>query len=146
MEKHIARDLKRVDIEIGQRLFSIAKEKDIPAPPSPLQARILEFLFKNEDNEVNQKDIEQHLCVSKATISGALFSMEKNGFIKRVTSQKDQRSKQIIITDSSKEAYNSLSIVFEEVNKELLEGVTEDEIDTFYKILDKFSKNIKKEV
>ena len=29
MEKHIARDLKRVDIEIGQRLFSIAKEKDI---------------------------------------------------------------------------------------------------------------------
>lgn len=146
MEKHIARDLKRVDIEIGQRLFSIAKEKDIPAPPSPLQARILEFLFKNEDNEVNQKDIEQHICVSKATISGALFSMEKNGFIKRVTSQKDQRSKQIIITDSSREAYNSLSIVFEEVNKELLEGVTEDEIDTFYKILDKFSKNIKKEV
>ena len=133
MEKHIARDLKRVDIEIGQRLFSIAKEKDIPAPPSPLQARILE-------------DIEQHICVSKATISGALFSMEKNGFIKRVTSQKDQRSKQIIITDSSREAYNSLSIVFEEVNKELLEGVTEDEIDTFYKILDKFSKNIKKEV
>ncbi len=146
MEKQIARDLKRVDIEIGQRLFSIAKEKDIPAPPSPLQARILEFLFKNEDNEVNQKDIEQHICVSKATISGALFSMEKNGFIKRVTSQKDQRSKQIIITDSSREAYNSLSIVFEEVNKELLEGVTEDEIDTFYKILDKFSKNIKKEV
>lgn len=146
MEKHITRDLKRVDIEIGQRLFSIAKEKDIPAPPSPLQARILEFLFKNEDNEVNQKDIEQHICVSKATISGALFSMEKNGFIKRVTSQKDQRSKQIIITDSSREAYNSLSIVFEEVNKELLEGVTEDEIDTFYKILDKFSKNIKKEV
>ena len=146
MEKHIARDLKRVDIEIGQRLFSIAKEKDIPAPPSPLQARILEFLFKNEENEVNQKDIEQHICVSKATISGALFSMEKNGFIKRVTSQKDQRSKQIIITDSSREAYNSLSIVFEEVNKELLEGVTEDEIDTFYKILDKFSKNIKKEV
>ena len=146
MEKHIARDLKRVDIEIGQRLFSIAKEKDIPDPPSPLQARILEFLFKNEDNEVNQKDIEQHICVSKATISGALFSMEKNGFIKRVTSQKDQRSKQIIITDSSREAYNSLSIVFEEVNKELLEGVTEDEIDTFYKILDKFSKNIKKEV
>lgn len=146
MEKHIARDLKRVDIEIGQRLFSIAKEKDIPAPPSPLQARILEFLFKNEDNEVNQKDIEQHICVSKATISGALFSMEKNGFIKRVTSQKDQRSKQIIITDSSREAYNSLSMVFEEVNKELLEGVTEDEIDTFYKILDKFSKNIKKEV
>ena len=146
MEKHIARDLKRVDIEIGQRLFSIAKEKDIPAPPSPLQARILEFLFKHEEDEVNQKDIEQHLCVSKATISGALFSMEKNGFIKRVTSQKDQRSKQIIITDSSREAYNSLSIVFEEVNKELLEGVTEDEIDTFYMILDKFSKNIKKEV
>ena len=143
MEKQIARDLKRVDIEIGQRLFSIAKEKQIPAPPSPLQTRILEFLFKNQDREINQKDIEQHICVSKATISGALFSMEKNGFIERITSEKDQRSKKIIFTESSKEAYKSLSLVFNEVNEKLTTGITEEELNTFYAILDKLSNNLR---
>lgn len=143
MERQLAKELKKIDIEIAQQLFSIAKEKQIPAPPSPLQTRILEFLFKNQDREINQKDIEQHICVSKATISGALFSMEKNGFIERITSEKDQRSKKIIFTESSKEAYKSLSLVFNEVNEKLTTGITEEELNTFYAILDKLSNNLR---
>lgn len=143
MERQLAKELKKIDIEIGQQLFSIAKEKQIPAPPSPLQTRILEFLFKNQDREINQKDIEQHICVSKATISGALFSMEKNGFIERITSEKDQRSKNIKFTESSKEAYKSLSLVFNEVNEKLLKDISEEELNTFYAILDKLSNNLR---
>lgn len=143
MERQLAKELKKLDIEISQRLFSIAKEKEIPAPPSPLQTKILEYLFKKEVEEVNQKDIEQHICVSKATISGALFSMEKNGFIKRVTSTKDQRSKQIIITDTSKEAYNSLKFVFEILNDELIKNISKEELDAFYNTLNKLSNNIR---
>lgn len=143
MERQLAKELKKIDIEIAQKLFSIAKEKQIPAPPSPLQARILEFLFKNQDREINQKDIEQHICVSKATISGALFSMEKNGFIERITSDKDQRSKKIIFTESSMEAYKNFSLVFKEVNEKLTIGITEEELNTFYATLDKLSNNLR---
>lgn len=143
MERQLAKELKKIDIEIAQKLFSIAKEKQIPAPPSPLQTRILEFLFKNQDREINQKDIEQHICVSKATISGALFSMEKNGFIERITSDKDQRSKKIIFTESSMEAYKNFSLVFKEVNEKLTIGITEEELNTFYATLDKLSNNLR---
>ena len=143
MERQLAKELKKIDIEIAQKLFSIAKEKQIPAPPSPLQTRILEFLFKNQDREINQKDIEQHICVSKATISGALFSMEKNGFIERITSDKDQRSKKIIFTESSMEAYKNFSLIFNEVNEKLTIGISEEELNVFYATLDKLSNNLR---
>lgn len=143
MEKQLAKELKKIDIEIGQQLFSIAKERKIPVPPSPLQTRILEFLFRNQDKEINQKDIEQYISVSKATISGALFSMEKNGLIKRETSEKDQRSKRIIFTESSKEAYKNLSLVFNEVNEKLKKDVSEEELDAFYATLEKLSNNLR---
>ena len=69
--------------------------------------------------------------------------MEKNGFIKRVTSTKDQRSKQIIITDTSKEAYNSLKFVFEILNNELIKNISKEELDAFYNTLNKLSNNIR---
>mgnify|MGYP003409624597 CR=1 FL=1 len=69
--------------------------------------------------------------------------MEKNGFIKRVTSTKDQRSKQIIITDTSKEAYNSLKFVFEILNDELIKNISKEELDAFYNTLNKLSNNIR---
>lgn len=143
MERKLAKELKKVDIEIAQQLFSISKDKKIPAPPSPLQIRILEFLFKNQDKEINQKDIEQHICVSKATISGALISMEKNGFIKRVISEKDQRSKNITFTDYSKEAYKSLALIFDELNEKLQKGISDEELNAFYATLDKISNNLR---
>ena len=69
--------------------------------------------------------------------------MEKNGFIKRVTSTKDQRSKQIIITDTSKEAYNNLKFVFEILNDELIKNISKEELDAFYNTLNKLSNNIR---
>lgn len=141
----MAEELKKLEIEIAQKLFSIAKEKGIPAPPSPLQSRILDFLFKNQDREVNQKDIEVNLGVSKATISGALNAMEKNDLIKRITSLKDSRSKQIIVTEESKETSRCLNVIFDNLNKELVKDISEEELNAFYSTMDKLSRNIRQE-
>ena len=145
MEKKLADELKKLEIEIAQKLFSIAKEKGIPAPPSPLQARILDFLFKNKDREVNQKDIEMNLGVSKATISGALNAMEKNNLIKRITSIKDSRSKQIIATEESQKTSKCLKVIFDDLNKELVKDISEEELNAFYSTMNKLSKNIRQQ-
>ena len=107
--------------------------------------RILDFLFKNQDREVNQKDIEVGLGVSKATISGALNAMEKNDLIKRITSLKDSRSKQIISTEESKETSRCLNVIFDNLNKELVKDISEEELNAFYSTMDKLSRNIRQE-
>ena len=127
----MAEELKKLEIEIAQKLFSIAKEEGIPAPPSPLQSRILDFLFKNQDREVNQKDIEVNLGVSKATISGALNAMEKNNLIKRIT--------------SLKETSKCLKVIFDNLNKELVKDISEEELNVFYSTMNKLSRNIRQE-
>lgn len=143
MEKNIANELKKLDIEIAKKLFSISKEKNIIAPPSPLQGRILDYLLANQEKEINQKDLEKALNVSKATVSGALFSMEKNNIIRRITSKSDSRSKQIVITEETMKTRENLKIVFESLNKKLTKNISEQEIETFYNILEKLRKNLR---
>lgn len=142
MNKNIVDELKKLDIEIGRKLFSISKENNIPDPPSPLQGRIMDYLVVNEGKEIYQKDLEKVLNVSKATVSSALFTMEKNNIIKRITSKNDARSKQIVITDGSIRVHENMKMVFNNINEELTKNMSDEEIETFFNIINKLRKNI----
>lgn len=142
MEKNIANELKKLDIEIAKKLFSISKVQNILEPPSPLQGRIMDYLTVNEGKEVYQKDLEKNLNVSKATISAVLFTMENNNLIKRVTSKNDARSKQIIITEKSIKVYENMKIVFDNLNKELIKNLSDAEIESFLNTIEKLRENI----
>lgn len=142
MEKNIANELKKLDIEIAKKLFSISKIQNILEPPSPLQGRIMDYLTVNEGKEVYQKDLEKNLNVSKATISAVLFTMENNTLIKRITSKNDARSKQIILTEKSIKVYENMRVVFDNLNKELIKNLSEAEIESFLNTIEKLRKNI----
>lgn len=142
MNKNIVDELKKLDIEIGRKLFSISKENNIPDPPSPLQGRIMDYLVVNDGKEIYQKDLEKVLNVSKATVSSALFTMEKNNVIKRITSKNDARSKQIIITDGSIRVHENMKMVFNNINEELTKNMSDEEIETFLNTINKLRKNI----
>ncbi|MGN1301795.1 MAG: MarR family transcriptional regulator, partial [Clostridia bacterium] len=105
MKKNLANELKKLDIEMGKKIFSIAKKDKITTAPSPLQARIIDFLVLHQNEDINQKDLKNYLEVSKATVSSALQTMENNEIIKRVTSKEDARSKKIILMENSKKTH-----------------------------------------
>lgn len=143
MKKNIANELKKLDIEIGKKIFSIAKENKIQMPPSPLQARIIDFLLINKEKDICQKDLEDTLNVSKATVSGALQTMENNGIIERVTSKEDARSKKIILTENSKKAHEEMHIIFKKLDKELTKGISNEELDMLFSMIEKLRINMK---
>lgn len=144
MRKNIANELKKLDIEIARKLFSISKENNIPEPPSPLQGRIMDYLVLHQGKEVFQKDLEKDLNVSKATVSSALFTMEKNNIVKRTTSKDDARSKQIVVTEESIRVHENMKIVFDNLDKELTKNMSTDEIEAFFNIIEKLRKNLNK--
>ena len=45
------------------------KGKDIKKSPSPTQIRIILFLIEHKHEIISQKDIENHLKLSRATVS-----------------------------------------------------------------------------
>ena len=58
MRKTIAESLKKLDVEMGRKMFKISKNLNIELPPSPLQGQILDYLFMNLDKKVTGKDLE----------------------------------------------------------------------------------------
>ena len=81
--------------------------------------------------------------VSKATISGALLTMEKNQIIERVASQNDARQKKIVLTSKSNDIYKEVKEVFKILNAELVKGISEEELKTFFFLFNKIKSNIK---
>lgn len=143
MEINIANELKSLDIEIGRRLFSIAKLNELDQPPSPLQGKILKFLVENDGKEIYQKTLEERFKVSKATISEVIQTMENNKLIERVPTKKDARLKQIILTDISRQRVNEMDKCFKTLNNELEKGLSEKEKEQFLVTLRKMKNNIK---
>ena len=145
MKKNIARELKNLDIEIGRKMFDISKKSKMSGPPSPLQAGILDYLIMNKEKQINQKELEENLGVSKTTISNALLSMQKNEMIERVQSDIDARNKEIRLTQKSENIFNEMFNMFEILDKEMLKGISEEELDMFYKTIEKIRMNIRRE-
>lgn len=117
------------------------KEKEMI--PTPTQMRIIEYILKNEEKEIYQRDLEEVLNLRRATVSGVLQTMEKNHLIERITDSNDLRSKKIILNKSTKDLFIQKQKQIEEIEKFLIQGITENELETFINVLDKMKENIK---
>ncbi len=142
MKIYVANELKKLDVDISRKLFSIAKENKISFYPSPLQAKITKYLIENNKREVYQKELEEVFEVRKATISGVLFTMEKNEVIKRVASENDARQKKIVLTKKSKKIYE-VKETFKKLDEEITKNISEEELNNFLSTIEKIRKNIK---
>ncbi len=111
---------------------------------STTQYLIIKYLIKNRDKDVYQKDIEKSLNLTRATTSGVLGTMEKNGLIKRVASKIDTRTKVIEIEDSAIKCYNLGKKKVKSIEETALKDISQEEIDLFLLTLEKMKENIRR--
>lgn len=114
--------------------------------PSRSQMEIIHYMLKHINEEVYQKDLEEALNLRRATISGVLATMEKNGFIERTVYENDTRIKKITLSQRAKEEYFKGIESLDKVEKKALEGISKDELETFNKVLDKIIENLKNDL
>ena len=140
-DKLIGLEIKKIDNLIFRKLINYQKDKfDILLSPS--QIMIIKHLYENDNEIICQKDLE-HFKLRKSTLSGILDTMEKNNLIKRI--DKDGRSKMIVLTNKAKELYIELQNNINEFDKLLKKNITDNELNTFYEIIDKITNNLKGE-
>lgn len=107
------------------------------------QFNILNYLFKNNDIDVNQKMLENHFELSNATISGILKRLEVKELIIREKSKKDHRDKIIKLSDKGNK------IKYEFINNRirndeiLLSGFSESEKEELGNYLSRIKNNIR---
>ena len=91
------------------------------------QMFILHFLSKQPENEIFQKDLEQALELSHATVAGIISRLEAKGFLKLVPSEKDKRCKQIVATEKAMEVDEKTDVVINAAEAQLLTGFSDEE-------------------
>ncbi len=110
--------------------------------PTPTQIQIIEYIMSNGGRQIYQKDLEEILGLRRATVSGVLQTMEKNGLIERIINEEDTREKKIKLNDLTKKIYLKSKKRIEQIEKIATEGISKSEYDMFYNVIKKMRKNV----
>ena len=109
------------------------------------QGQVVHFLDNREKNQdlVLIKDIEQELNITKSVASNLVKRMVQNGLVELEASPKDKRAKFVRLTDKARSQMQEVKAFFERIDKQLMEGIDEDELLIFEKVLAQLQENIK---
>ncbi|MCR4657896.1 MAG: MarR family winged helix-turn-helix transcriptional regulator [Lachnospiraceae bacterium] len=107
---------------------------------TPGVINILDYLGHNED--VIQKDISDHFRQEPATITSALKYMERNGLIKREENRKDNRAKNIYLTEKGKQAQQRVGRLYSVITSKGLDNLSKEEIGILNGLLAKICSNL----
>ncbi|CAJ2236360.1 MarR family winged helix-turn-helix transcriptional regulator [Companilactobacillus paralimentarius] len=110
---------------------------------SRLQGMTAGFLYLHQDRQVIQKDLEKELSISKSTASGLVQRMVKNGLLYTTPSANDARVKCLNLTTYAKNAVNEINDQAELTEKALQQGISPEDLATFFKVIDQIRKNTK---
>ena len=111
--------------------------------PTPAQMQILHFIISKQNEKIYQKDIGNALNLRRATLSEILKTMEKNNLIFRIKDQTDTRKKEIIISDTAKNNFQIVKDKLNEAEKVITSGIKKEDLELFFKTINKMKENIK---
>ncbi len=139
-ERPMTIEFKRTEIPASRYAINYLR-KEMSLDLSPIQCEIFVVLKENGDS-MTQKELEDYLDLSKSTLSGVLKTMEKNGFVEKVPSKTDRRVMVVTLTDEGNEKYSLAMEKFLELDRIVFEGLDDEEMAVFAKVLEKIRSNI----
>ena len=80
--------------------------------------------------------------MQKSTTSQIIYTMEKNGLIIREKVDYDKRTKKIVLTNLALMIKDEAKKEINQLEQNIVQGLTEEEIEQFYYVVDKIKKNI----
>lgn len=103
---------------------------------------IIIYLDHHQDDEIFPQDIERHFGVTRSTSCRVLGLMEKKGLIARESVTRDARLKRIVLTDQAKAAAEALHESAKAMERQLLQGLSDDDIRQLLRSLERMQRNL----
>ena len=137
--------LKRFGHQVHLMVQKEAKRCGIEFMGGP-QGQVLRFLgWREHEQELTLiKDIEQELNISKSVASNLVKRMVQNGLVELEASPVDKRAKFVRLTDKSRSQVQQVKAFFERIDKQLIEGVDEDELLIIGIVLARLQANVER--
>lgn len=105
------------------------------------QSRVL-MILHDAGGEMTQKELEIALEVSHPTVVGLVSRMKRAGFLGSRQDERDHRNKIIFLTDKARAVGKMLDEAVRDHNRKMLEGLTREQVEEFYKTMQLIYKNV----
>ncbi|GGM70841.1 hypothetical protein GCM10007108_06100 [Thermogymnomonas acidicola] len=105
----------------------------------PVEVRILYIL--REEKECSLNRIAELSNMSPAWITDTIDTLEEKGLITKVRNRNDRRFVNVTLTEEGQSKLAECEKIYIRFLREALDGLTEEEIDEFRKILEKVERS-----
>ena len=124
---HVGHQVHRIDRSISKLLEMRVKEEGLDEI-ALMHGWILRYLYEHQDKEIYQKDIEKYFGICRSAVTNIIQTLEKKG----------------MLTEKGRENHEKLGEIFQKMDAQLEEGITEEELHAFMHVIDKVYYNMGK--
>ena len=103
---------------------------------------VMRYLYENRDRVICQRDIEHTFEIRRSTVTNIIQLMEKKGYVERRSVPGDARLKCVSLTAKGEENHLRMEYLISMLEKEQVIDITEEELDSLYRIMTKIKKNL----
>lgn len=135
MDRRIGKDIHIVSNKICRKMDQFTGRFDC----THSQFTVILYLIKNKERDIFQRDIEEEFGIRRSSVSATLSNLEEKGYIKRSSVSQDARLKKITVTDKGEKIVEESMKIINEFEKELISQITKEELDIFYRVLNKLA-------
>lgn len=144
-EKEIGMEIRKLVNFIHRNVDSF-KTEDEKYHITKMHGMIIGFLNNAKDEDIFQKDIEKKFSMRRSTTSKMLKSMEDKGLIKRISIETDARVKKLQLSEKGQSLVEEVTREYQRIENLLIEGLTEEELEQFFKTIHKMQQNMLKDI
>ena len=139
-ERHLGFEIRTLNNYV-KRFVQGTKPEEF-AESTGVHGWAIRYFYENRDKDVFQRDFEARFSIRRSTATNMLKLMEKNGIIHRESVPYDARLKKIVLTDKAIEIHKNATKNIELIENTLKKGITEEELNSFYGVIDKIKANL----
>lgn len=117
-----------------------------PSGVTRSQWSVLSALSRSTGDGMTQVDLARLLDIGKVTVGGLVDRLEATGYVERRPDATDRRAKLVYVTDKGYEVITLMIRVSNKMNKKILDGVTDEDLEIVERVLMRVKENIREEI
>lgn len=132
---------KRIHLDIEKEIHTKLSAYNL----TKSQLDILNYLDQHPDQMTCQKDLQNYLHVSNATINGLVNRLEQNGYIYRITNSEDKRMVSIHPTEKVNQIKDLFLTTIYNLEQKMMAHIAPDKQEELVNLLELMIQNIESE-
>lgn len=132
---------KRIHLDIEKEIHTKLSAYNL----TKSQLDILNYLDQHPDQMTCQKDLQNYLHVSNATINGLVNRLEQNGYIYRITNSEDKRMVSIHPTEKANQIKDLFLTTIYNLEQKMMAHIPPDKQEELVNLLEQMIQNIESE-